>query len=57
MVCYGRGSVQQDVNNVAHEADMDLVRDAVVHANPGHLKALKNIYGCVFDEDLQELWL
>jgi hypothetical protein len=31
----------------------DLVRDAVVHADPGDLKALKNIYGCVFDEDLQ----
>jgi hypothetical protein len=37
----------------AHEADVDLVRDAVVHADPGDLKALKNIYGCVFDEDLQ----
>jgi hypothetical protein len=52
MVYDGRGSVRQDGNNVAHEADMDLVRDAVVHADPGDLKALKNIYGCVFGEDL-----
>ena len=53
MVYDGRGSVRQDGNDIAHKADMDLVRDAVVHADPGDLKALKNIYGCVFDEDLQ----
>ncbi len=53
MVYNGRGSVRQDGNDIAHEADMDLVRDAVVHADPGDLKVLKNIYGCVFDEDLQ----
>jgi hypothetical protein len=53
MVYDRRGSVRQDGNDVAHEADMALVRDAVVHADPGDLKALKNIYGCVFDEDLQ----
>ena len=53
MVYDGRGSVRQDGNDVAHEANMDLVRDAVVHADPGDLKALKNIYGCVFGEDLK----
>ena len=53
MVYDGRGTVRQDGNDVAHKADMDLVRDAVVHANPGDLKVLKNIYGCVFGEDLK----
>jgi hypothetical protein len=53
IVYNGRGTVRQDGNEVAHEADKDLVRDAVVHADPGDLQALKNIYGCVFDEDLQ----
>jgi hypothetical protein len=53
MVYDGRGAVRQDGNEVAHEADKDLVRDAVEHADPGDLKALKNIYGCVFNEDLQ----
>ena len=53
MVYDGRGTVRQDGNDVAHEADMDLVRDAVVHADPGDLKVLKNIYGCVFGEDLK----
>ena len=53
MVYDGRGSVRQDGNDVAHEADMDLVRDAVVNADPRDLKALKNIYGCVFNEDLK----
>jgi len=46
-----------DGNDVAHEADMVLVRDAVVHANPGDLKVLKNIYGCIFDEYLKSSWL
>jgi hypothetical protein len=53
MVYDGRGTVRQDGNEVAHEADKDLVKDEVVHADPGDLKALKNVYGCVFDEDLQ----
>ena len=53
MVYDSRGAVRQDGNEVAHEADKDLVRDAVEHADPGDLKALKNIYGCVFNEDLQ----
>jgi hypothetical protein len=53
MVYDGRGTVRQDGNEVAHEADKDLVKDEVVHAGPGDLKALKNVYGCVFDEDLQ----
>ena len=52
MVYDGRGTVRQDGNEVAHEADKGLVRDAVMHADPGDLRALKNIYGCVFDEDL-----
>jgi hypothetical protein len=52
MVYDGRGAVRQDGNEVAHEADKDLVRDAVEHADPGDLRALKNIYGCVFNEDL-----
>ena len=45
--------MRQDGNEVAHEADKDLVRGAVVHARPGDLKAFKNVYGCVFDEDLK----
>ena len=53
MVYNGRGAMQQDGNGVAHKANKDLVRDTVVHADPGDLKALKNIYGCVFDEYLQ----
>jgi len=48
MVDDGRGTVRQDGDEVAHEADKDLVRDAIVHADPGDLKALKNIHGCVF---------
>jgi hypothetical protein len=52
MVYDERGTVRQDGNEVAHEADKDLVRDAVIHADPGDLRALKNIYGCVFNEDL-----
>ena len=52
MVYDGRGTVRLEGNEVAHEADRDLVRDAVVHA-AGDLLALKNIYGFVFDEDLQ----
>jgi hypothetical protein len=40
------GVLRQDGNEVAHEADKDLVRDAVIHADPGDLRALKNIYGC-----------
>jgi hypothetical protein len=35
MVYDGRGTVRQDGNEVAHGADKYLVRDAVVHANPG----------------------
>jgi hypothetical protein len=47
----GRGKVRQDGNEVAHKADKDLVRNAVIHADPEDLLALKNICRCVFDED------
>ena len=53
MVYNGRGTLWQDGNEVAHEADKEMIRDAVVHADLRDLKALKNIYGCVFGEDLQ----
>ena len=52
MIYDGRSNVRRDGNEVAHEADKGLVRDAVVHADPEDLEALKNIYGCVFNEDL-----
>ena len=44
----GRSTVWQDGNKVAHKADKDLLRDAVIYADPRDLLALKNIYGCVF---------
>jgi hypothetical protein len=53
MIYGGRSSVRQDGNEVAHEANKDLVKDAVVHANPKDRQALENIYGCVFNEDLK----
>jgi len=45
MVCDGRGAVRQDGNEVAHEADKDLVRDAVIHADPGDLRRSRTFMG------------
>jgi len=46
-------AVRLDGNHVAHSAEEDLVRDAVVHGEPGpDVVVLTNIFECVFDKDL-----
>jgi hypothetical protein len=53
MIYDGQSAMRLDGNEVAHEADQVLVRDAVIHAKPGESEALmRNIYGCIFGEDL-----
>jgi hypothetical protein len=52
MVYDGWSAVRRHGNEVAHNANKDLVKDAVMHADPRDVLALKNIYSCVFGEDL-----
>jgi hypothetical protein len=47
-------TVRLDGNDVAHEAEESLVRDAVIHGEPGpDVEVLENIFQCVFDKDLR----
>ena len=42
-----------DENDVVHEAFKELVRDAIVIGDVGpDVAILKNISGCIYDEDL-----
>lgn len=52
MIYDGRSAVREDGNEVAHEANKELVRDAIVYGDPENLNVLKNIFGCVYGEDL-----
>jgi hypothetical protein len=44
--------VREDGNDVAHEANKELVWDAIVHGDLEGLEILKNIYGGVYGEDI-----
>jgi hypothetical protein len=55
MIYDSRSAVRQEGNEVAHEAPIELVRDAIRHADQQDYGALANIFQCVFDEDLDEL--
>jgi hypothetical protein len=52
VMIYEWSIVRQDGNDVAHGAEQRLVRDAVVHGDPANLQVLKNIFACVYGEDL-----
>jgi hypothetical protein len=54
MIYDARSAVRDDRNDVAHEANKDLVRAAVVYGDPGDHKVLKNVFGCVYNEDITE---
>jgi hypothetical protein len=52
LIYEGRSAVRLDGNEVAHQADKDLVRAAIVYGDPRDLKVLKNVFGCVYNEDI-----
>jgi len=53
MICEVHTPVRLEGNKVAHEAEQNLLRDAVVFGEPGpDVQVLKNIFQCVFDCDL-----
>jgi len=54
MIYEVQSAVRLDGNDVAHGADKDLVWDAIVHGDAGSdVSILKNIFGCVYNEDLR----
>lgn len=45
-------AVREDGNKAAHEADDNLIEEAVLKGDPADVEVLKNIFRCVYNKDL-----